>query len=77
VSFSSIQLHPLVYVQESKLKIVQLSLAYSELYVTIAELFSSFELELFETTEEEDVLQFHDFFSPFPKGDRGLRVLVK
>jgi len=47
----------------------------SEIYVTIAALFSEFNLELFET-EEDDIKQVHDFFSPFPTSDRGLRVTV-
>lgn len=44
----------------------------------IAELFSAGwgEMELFDT-EESDILQYHDFFSPWPLGDRGVRVLIK
>jgi len=52
------------------------SLASSELFVTIAKLFSEFDLELFDTTFD-DVKQVHDFFSPFPESEKGLRVLIK
>lgn len=54
------------------------SLANSELYVTIAKLFSypTLKLKLFETTED-DIKQVHDFFSPFPDSERGLRVIVE
>jgi len=51
------------------------SLAYSEIYVTVAALFSELDLTLFDT-EEIDIVQFHDFFSPFPTSNRGLRVTV-
>jgi len=50
-------------------------LAYAEIYKTLAEMFSNFELELFET-DEDDIKQVHDFFSPYPTSTRGLRVLV-
>jgi hypothetical protein len=52
------------------------SLASSELYVTIAKLFSSFDMKLFET-DENDIKQVHDFFSPFPDSERGLRVTIE
>ena len=52
------------------------SLASSELYVTIAKLFGSFDMKLFET-EENDIKQVHDFFSPFPDSERGLRVTIE
>lgn len=52
------------------------SLASSELYVTIAKLFGWFDIKLFET-EEDDIKQVHDFFSPFPDSERGLRVIVE
>ncbi|KAH8807218.1 cytochrome P450 [Xylogone sp. PMI_703] len=51
-------------------------LAYSELYVTLAELFGNFDMELFDT-EESDISQYHDYFSPFPNSDKGLRVTIK
>ncbi|PQE11397.1 hypothetical protein CJF31_00001214 [Rutstroemia sp. NJR-2017a BVV2] len=51
------------------------SLAYAEIYITVAKLVEGFDLELFET-EEEDILQFHDFFSPYPVSWKGLRVRV-
>jgi len=38
-------------------------------------LFQQFNLELFDTTEE-DIKQVHDFFSPFPDSEKGLRVIV-
>ncbi|KAH8883759.1 cytochrome P450 CYP682H1 [Thozetella sp. PMI_491] len=51
-----------------------------EIYITIARLFSQsseIELKLHETNFENDVAVFHDFFSPFPKGLDGIRVLVE
>lgn len=51
------------------------SLAYSEIYVTVAKLFGNFELQLFDT-DFDDIKQVHDFFSPFPESDKGLRVTV-
>jgi hypothetical protein len=51
------------------------SLAFAEMYVTIAELFSNCELELFDTSFD-DIKQVHDFFSPFPETVKGLRVTV-
>jgi hypothetical protein len=62
-------------VKRKKKKLTEDSLAYSEVYVTIAELFRNFDLELFDTTEE-DIAQVHDFFSPFPESGKGLRVVV-
>jgi dihydroneopterin aldolase len=53
------------------------SLAYAELYLTIAGIFRQYELELFETSVE-DIKMAHDFFSPFPRLDsKGVRVRVK
>jgi len=54
---------------------IGIHLAYAEIYKTLAEMFSNFELELFET-DEDDIKQVHDFFSPYPTSTRGLRVLV-
>lgn len=54
----------------------QLSLALSEIYVCLARVFGEYELSLFETTKE-DVEQVHDFFSPFPRTTRGVRVVVE
>jgi hypothetical protein len=49
-----------------------------ELYLTVARVFGTraLQMELFET-EFADVAQEHDYFSPFTKGERGLRVSVK
>jgi hypothetical protein len=44
--------------------------------VTIAKLFGSFNMKLCET-EEDDIKQVHDFFSPFPDSERGLRVTIE
>ena len=44
--------------------------------MTIAKLFSQFDMNLFETTED-DIKQVHDFFSPFPDSERGLRVTIE
>lgn len=53
-----------------------MQLAYLELYLTTARMFSLLaELELFETGEE-DVRFTHDFFLPFPKlGSKGVQVV--
>lgn len=52
------------------------SLAYAELYLTIATIFRRFEMELFETTIE-DVQMAHDFFVGVPKLDsKGVRAVV-
>ncbi|EPE25795.1 Cytochrome P450 [Glarea lozoyensis ATCC 20868] len=55
---------------------VGVHLASSELYVAIAKVFMELELELFDTFED-DIVQVHDFFSPFPASEKGLRVLVQ
>jgi len=52
------------------------SLASSEIYLTVAKLFESFDMKLFET-EEDDMKQVHDFFSPFPDSEKGLRVTIE
>ena len=54
----------------------QFSLALSEIYVCLARVFGEYELALFETTTE-DVEQVHDFFSPYPRTSRGVRVVVE
>jgi hypothetical protein len=52
------------------------SLAYAELYLTVAGIFRQYELELFETSVE-DIKMAHDFFSPVPRLDsKGVRVRV-
>lgn len=51
------------------------SLANAEIYMVLAELFSKFDLELFET-DLDDIKQVHDYFSPFPASERGVRVIV-
>jgi hypothetical protein len=55
---------------------IRCSLASSELYVTIAKLFGGFDMKLFDT-DEDDIKQVHDFFSPFPASERGLRVTIE
>lgn len=53
------------------------SLAYAELYLTLANLVRRFDPELFETTVE-DVKMAHDFFTPVPRLDsKGVRIRVK
>jgi dihydroneopterin aldolase len=52
------------------------SLAYAEIYLTLATIVQSFELELFETSVE-DVTMVHDFFVAVPRLDsKGVRVKV-
>ena len=53
------------------------SLAYAEIYLTIASLFRQFELELFETTQERDVNVVHDYFLGMPDlASPGIRARV-
>lgn len=51
------------------------SLAYAEIYLAVANVVGKFDMKLFETGIE-DVEQAHDFFSPWPVTEKGLRVLV-
>jgi hypothetical protein len=52
------------------------SLAYAELYLTVARLFRQYEMELFETGIE-DIKMAHDFFTPVPRLDsKGVRIRV-
>jgi cytochrome P450 len=54
-----------------------LNLAYAEIYLTLANVFSQFNLELYETTRD-DIDVVHDFFNPSPRLDsKGVRVLLK
>jgi cytochrome P450 len=50
-------------------------LAYSSLYLSIAQIFGTFDMKLYETTQLE-IEQFYDFFSPFPASMKGVRVLL-
>jgi len=52
------------------------SLAYAELYLSIAKIFRRFDLGLFETTVE-DIAMAHDFFTPVARLDsKGVRIHV-
>ncbi|MCJ1391701.1 hypothetical protein MMC18_004566 [Xylographa bjoerkii] len=54
-----------------------MNLAYAELYLTLAAVFRRFDMELYETTEE-DVKVVHDFIFGAPRLDsKGVRVVVK
>jgi cytochrome P450 len=47
-----------------------------ELYVILANMFSKFDMKLFETSER-DISMEHDFFAPFgPKDSKGLQVTI-
>ena len=46
------------------------SLAYAELYLTLASVFRRFDLELYETTKERDLDVIHDYFIARPVGVR-------
>lgn len=51
-------------------------LAMIELYLTVANLFSKFDMKLFETSER-DLSMEHDFFAPFgPSESKGLQVII-
>jgi hypothetical protein len=56
------------------------SLAYAELYLTLATLFRQFDMELYET-DRSCVDPKYDYFAPFPENDDmdsgRVRVLVK
>ena len=53
------------------------SLAYAEIYLTIASIFRQFDLELFETTQERDVDVVHDYFLGMPSlASPGIRARV-
>ncbi len=55
------------------------SLAYAEIYLTLAVLFRANgpKFELFET-DESDVLHIHDYIIPLPKlSTKGVRVLIR
>jgi cytochrome P450 len=52
-------------------------LAMVELYLTVANLFSRFDMRLFETSERDISIE-HDFFAPFgPSESKGLQVMVE
>jgi hypothetical protein len=52
------------------------SLAYAEMYLTLATIVRRFDMELFETTRE-DVTMVHDFFVAAPRLDsKGIRIKV-
>lgn len=53
------------------------SLAYAEMYLTLATIVRGFDLGLFETSVE-DVTMVHDFFVAVPRLDsKGVRVRVR
>ncbi|MCJ1361668.1 hypothetical protein MMC16_000768 [Acarospora aff. strigata] len=56
---------------------VGLNLAYAELYLTLANVFRRFQLELYEVVRERDVDLHHDFFNPCESlQSKGLRARV-
>jgi hypothetical protein len=62
----------------TRLLLVEYSLAWAELYMTPAAVFSRFDLELCQTTYEDHVKIARDMFLPHPKRDPGeMRVMVK
>ena len=51
-------------------------LAMVELYLALANMFSRFDMKLFETSER-DIKMEHDFFAPFgPSDSKGLQVTI-
>jgi hypothetical protein len=50
--------------------VVYSSLAYAELYITLAKLVRSFDMELFETTSE-DLETYHIRLTPYPRKGHG------
>ena len=79
-SSSPIYINPIISVnKESKFPADTFSLAYAEMFLTLAILFrpNGPHLELFET-DETDVLHVRDYIQPLPKrGSKGIRVLVR
>ena len=57
-------------------ELTKYSLASAEIYVCLARIFGEFDMKLFDT-EREDLEQVHDFFSPFPRSSKGLRVVLE
>ncbi|RDW57263.1 hypothetical protein BP5796_12713 [Coleophoma crateriformis] len=55
---------------------IGMHLANAEIYKTLAEIFSRFNMKLYDT-EFEDIMQVHDFFTSFPSSEKGLRILVE
>lgn len=54
-----------------------MNLAYAELYLTLAVIFRTFDMELFET-DESDVTNKHTYLVPYPKFDsKGVRLKVR
>lgn len=59
---------------------IGLEVANLEIYILAGRLFSpksGLKLKIHETSYEEDIAVYHDFFSPFPKGFNGIRVFVE
>ena len=57
-----------------------MEVAYMQIYLALGRLFApnvQFDLELHDTDYEQDVVLFHDYFAPFPKSKKGIRVFVK
>ena len=52
------------------------SLAWAEMYLTLAAVIHRFDMELYDTSRR-DVDPKIDHFVPFPETDRGVRVLVR
>jgi hypothetical protein len=62
--------------QLSELLLTRWSLAYAEMYLTLASIVRRFDMELFDTTVE-DVTMVHDFFVASPRLDsKGVRIKV-
>jgi cytochrome P450 len=55
---------------------IGLNLAYAELYLTVAAIFSRFDLELFETTDRDVEVVSDGFIGRRPADSRGIRVKV-
>lgn len=56
-----------------------MEIALMEIYLCLGRLFgpeAGFELELHDTVYERDVKMYHEYFSPFPKSDRGVRAFI-
>lgn len=56
-----------------------MDIAYAEIYLTFARLFSpncGFRMELYDTNFERDVEIFHDYFTPYARSRNGVKVKI-
>jgi hypothetical protein len=68
---------PSTFHQSTSILTRSVSLAYAELYLALARIMSSFDMDLFETTAETDVRLDRDLFVGVPKAtSKGVRAKI-